>query len=174
MLDAIRKRRFELAFGPHHTLEYRVTTISPLLKLHLPDERVILEDQFLPWVEDAMLVLQLSQLVLRQTCLQAGEWFRAGVPVSSFPLRIPTAHFLQADFVSSLLRLLEQAGLPGNFLDLGVTEATIMADPEATTKTMNSLRPHGVRFTVCGHGDTPLPASSLRTLPVDTLEVVCS
>jgi len=142
--------------------------------MQIPGAEWLAEESCLAWVEDAELVLEISKQTLRSACLQAGDWHRRGVAISSFSVAIPTAHFLQRDFTQTLLALLKEAGIPGSLLELGLTGSTIRANLDATGSVLGALSPSGVRFCVRGSGVASLPAPYLRSLPIQTLEVSCS
>jgi EAL domain-containing protein (putative c-di-GMP-specific phosphodiesterase class I) len=171
---ALRENLFNLRFQRQYTRGGELRGVGVQMQMRIPEAVWLAEENFLPWVEDQQLILKMSKQALRSACLQAGEWHRRGVVVSSFSIAIPTAHFLQKDFVQTLLSLLKEAGIPGSFLELGLTGATIRANFEATGSVLGALSARGVRFYVRGSSVTSLPTSYLRSLPIKTLEVSCS
>jgi EAL domain-containing protein (putative c-di-GMP-specific phosphodiesterase class I) len=141
--------------------------------MQVPGAAWIAAEDFVPWVEDSELILEMSKQALRSICLQARDWFQRDVPIPSFSIAIPTAHLLQNDFLETVLALLEETGIPGSVLELCLTEATIMTNVEATTNVLHALSARGVRFCLCGYGLAGLTTSFLRRLPVQTLQVNC-
>jgi EAL domain-containing protein (putative c-di-GMP-specific phosphodiesterase class I) len=171
---ALREKLFGLSFHPQYARGGALTGVGVRAEMRIPGETWLAAEDFLPWVEDSRLVLKISELTLRSSCLQVGEWHRRGVPLSSFSVPIPTSHFLQRDFTQTLLSLLKEAGIPGSLLELVLTGSTIRANVEATGSVLGALSAKGVRFCVRGSSVAALSASYLRSLPIKALEVSCS
>ncbi len=171
---ALREKLFGLSFQRQYSRSGEFTGVGVLMQMRIPEMAWLAQENFLPWVEDRQLILKMSKQTLRSVCLQAGDWHRRGVAVSSFSVAIPTAHFLQKDFTQALLALLKEARIPGSLLELGLTGSTVRANFEATGSVLGALSARGVRFCVRGSSVASLPASYLRSLPIKTLEVSCS
>jgi EAL domain-containing protein (putative c-di-GMP-specific phosphodiesterase class I) len=171
---ALRNKLLGLSFQPQYTQDDEFTGVCALAQMQIPRAAWLAGEYFLPWVEDSELILQISSQNLRNVCLQAGDWHRRRVPIGSLSVAIPTAHFLQADFLLTVFALLDECGVSGSVFEFCLAESTLMANAEATAVILSALASKGVRFCVCGSGLAPLSISHLRTLPIQTLQVSCS
>jgi EAL domain-containing protein (putative c-di-GMP-specific phosphodiesterase class I) len=171
---AFREKLFGLNFQPQYTRGGALTGVGVLTQMRIPGPAWLKGEEFLPWLEDSQLAVKISRQTLRNSCIQAGDWHRRGVSISSFSVAIPTAHFLQKDFTQTVLHLLRDAGIPGSLLELGLTGSTIRANVDATGSILNELSARGVRFCICGSSIASLPTPYIRSLPIKTLEVSCS
>ncbi len=97
--------------------------------------------------EEAGLVMALGEWVLRGALdvARAQPWLRVAVPVSTLQLR-------HANFVAGTLRALEAAGVAGDRLELEITEAALMAEPELVRGKLTTLRRAGVRVALQDFG----------------------
>lgn len=171
---ALREKLFGLSFQPQYTRGGALTGVGVQARMQIPGAAWLAAENFLPWVEDSQLVLKTSKQTLRSAVLQAGDWHRRGVAISSISVAIPTAHFLQKDFTQTLLFLFKEAGIPGSLLEIGLTGSTIRANVEATGSILDTLSARGVRFCIRGSSIASLRAPYVRSLPIKTLEISCS
>jgi EAL domain-containing protein (putative c-di-GMP-specific phosphodiesterase class I) len=67
--------------------------------------------------------------------------------------------------------VLLETGLPGDALELEITESDAMADPEQTVAALVRLRSCGVRVSIDDFGTGYSSLSHLKRLPIDTLKI---
>ena len=105
--------------------------------------------QIVAIAEEAGLIMALSEWILRAALdyARARPRLRVAVPVSALQLR-------HANFVSGTLRALHAAGTPPDQLELEITEAALMAEPDKVRGKLTTLRAAGVRIALedFGHG----------------------
>jgi EAL domain-containing protein (putative c-di-GMP-specific phosphodiesterase class I)/GGDEF domain-containing protein len=171
--DALRTDRFELDFQPQYRRDGTLIGAGVLIRMHSLEGKRLRGEAFLRRVEDRELAVQMSERVLRQLCYQAGDWLRRGVPIRSLSMGVADSLFLQRDFTKMVAKLLRDAGVPGEVLELELTESTIMTDFETATETMTNLATLGVRFVLCGVSPGPFLSSYLPRLPIGTLQLSC-
>jgi EAL domain-containing protein (putative c-di-GMP-specific phosphodiesterase class I)/GGDEF domain-containing protein len=172
--EALVKDLFELDFQPQYRRDGTLIGAGALIRMQSRDGKRLKGEAFLPRVEEAKLVVQMGERILRQLFLQAGDWLRRDIPIPSLSIAVAAPHFLQNDFSQSVGALLQEAGVPGSLLELELTESTIMTDFEAASRVLTELAALGVRFAVCGVSLGPFLSSSIPRLPIGTLQVSCS
>ncbi len=69
------------------------------------------------------------------------------------------------------MRILEEAELGPEFLELELTESSIMSNPEATIDVLTKLQTKGVAISVDDFGTGFSSLSYLKRLPIDSLKV---
>jgi EAL domain-containing protein (putative c-di-GMP-specific phosphodiesterase class I) len=67
--------------------------------------------------------------------------------------------------------MLEETGLDANYLELEVTEGTIMENAEITIKTLYELKEMGVHLAIDDFGTGYSSLSYLKRFPIDTLKI---
>ena len=63
------------------------------------------------------------------------------------------------------------AGLPAEFLELEITESTLMADPVRATQVLQPLADMGVRLSIDDYGTGYSSLAYLRSLPISELKI---
>jgi len=84
---------------------------------------------------------------------------------------VSALEFARAEFTGNVLRVLDETGLPGDLLDLEVTETTLMRDMDESISKMSLLRSRGIRISIDDFGTGYSSLGYLPRLPVDTLKI---
>ncbi len=150
--------------------KFEVEAVEALLRWQHPQQGLVLPGRFIAVAEQAGLMPQLGDRVLRLAVNQCCAWLDAG-------LRLPVAvnvspiQFTQPRFVQNVLRLLEETGLPPQLLSIEITESMAMQEFEATEERLAVLRAAGVRVAVDDFGIGFSNLSQLSRLSVDELKI---
>ena len=81
------------------------------------------------------------------------------------------ANLLDPELAPTVVRALEDYGLPADWLTVEITESTIMADAEETLRVLGPLKSMGVRISIDDFGTGFSSLSLLKRLPVDELKI---
>ncbi len=134
------------------------------------DGRPVPTAEFLGVAEDSGLITSLGERVLREACRQTAAWRSSGWAIGvsvNFSLRQVTA----ADFASSVLSVLDEAGLPPDALTLEVAERVLMEGAGPMAHELAELRRHGVRLAIDDFGTGYASLVYLRQLAVDIIKI---
>src|SRR6185312_1585234 len=99
-------------------------------------------ERFIPIAEDAALIGELSDQLLRRACTAAGEWPRhvtLSFNISPVQLRDPTLGL-------RVLAILGATGLSPRRLEIEITESALVRDLAAAQEAIGALRDAGVRI----------------------------
>ncbi len=97
---------------------------------------------FIAIAEESGLILPLGEKVLRIACLQAATWpenYRIAVNLSPTQFRHPA-------LVETVMRILHETGLPGDRLELEITEGVLIHETERALATMAALKSNNIRI----------------------------
>ena len=125
-----------------------VVAHEALLRWRHPRRGDIPPDQFVPIIEDAGLIHQIGDWVIREACAEAARWER--------PLRvavnISAAQLTGAGLAKTVLGALAKSRLEPGRLELEVTESVFLGDDAATLASLERLRALGVRLVLDDFG----------------------
>ena len=135
-----------------------------------PDPRAALPDEFLPLVEDAGLMRDLTTAVLEQSLDQvvAGRTPGRLAQRRGQPVRVLAGRRRPAGPGRALLA---ERGLSPRLLELEITEDFLMADRERAREILVELRARGIRVVVDDFGTGYSSLAYLRELPIDELKL---
>ncbi|HWT72168.1 MAG TPA: EAL domain-containing protein, partial [Oxalicibacterium sp.] len=146
--------------------EGRIVGVEALARWESPSLGVIPPSQFIPIAEEAGLIAQLGEWVLREGCREMAAWndIFLAVNVSSIQLR-------NMRFAGKVLRILEEEGFPPDRLELEITETAIIHVDELVTAQLQRLRAAGVRISVDDFGTGYSSLQLLKELKLDKIKI---
>ncbi|MBL8257306.1 MAG: EAL domain-containing protein [Pseudoxanthomonas mexicana] len=115
-------------------------------------DRLMLPGEFLPIAEETNLIVDIDQWAIRAACRQNRIWQQAGLPPIRVSVNIAAANFDTDDLVDTVVEALQDSGLRAEFLELEVTETTLMRDVQRTDRTLRALKALGVRIAIDDFG----------------------
>ncbi|MDP9225353.1 MAG: bifunctional diguanylate cyclase/phosphodiesterase, partial [Actinomycetota bacterium] len=168
-------------FSVHYQSEIDLNThamvgVEALLRWQSPTRGPVPPSRFIPLAEATGLIHPLGEFVLREACQQTAQWRRAGILPERFVTWVNVSGRQLSDGgVSALVQsILEEAGLPANFLGLEVTETAIVAQGVAGDRAsaeLHELHDRGVRIAIDDFGTGFSSIGHLRRFPVDLIKV---
>jgi diguanylate cyclase (GGDEF)-like protein len=126
----------------------RLVGREALLRWSHPLRGPIPPDLFVPIIEDAGLIHQIGDWVIREACAEAMRWpgeLRVAVNISA-------AQLSGAGIAETVLGALASTGLPPARLELEVTESIFIGDDVSTLAALERLRTIGVRLVLDDFG----------------------
>lgn len=166
--DAVSQHHFTLAYQPiRDAASLQVRGFEALLRWNHPVRGQLLPGHFVSMAEANGLILPLGQWALEAACAEAAGWERpVCLSVNFSPLQ-----FRQPDLAEQVARVLERDGLPGERLDIEVTEGLLLGNSGMALRTMQALKEQGVRLTLDDFGTAYASLSTLRRFPFDRIKI---
>ena len=147
--EALNGDGLTLAYQPIiDTASGAVVAREALLRWRHPKRGDIPPDQFIPIIEDAGLIHQIGDWVIREACAEAALWderMRVAVNISA-------AQLTGAGLAKTVLGALAATRLEPSRLELEVTESVFLGDDAATLASLERLRALGVRLVLDDFG----------------------
>jgi diguanylate cyclase (GGDEF)-like protein len=147
-----------------------VTGVEALVRWQHSTRGLLAPDQFLPLVEDAGLMRDLTTAVLEQSLDQVVRWQETGRHLS-VAVNLSASSLVDVDLPARVELLLAERGLSPRVLELEITEDFLMADRERAREILIELRAHGIRVVVDDFGTGYSSLAYLRELPIDELKL---
>ena len=168
---ALTEEQFQLFFQPRIDLpSQKFVAVEALLRWHCPKRGLVLPDEFIPVAEETGLIYRIGEWVLEAACRQAAAWRARGV-TWRISVNLAVKEMLRPDIVDQVRNTLEACNLPGEAIELELTETGAMTDIEFTSRIMVELRELGVKIAIDDFGTGHSSLSYLRHLPVDYLKI---
>ncbi|MGZ4589270.1 MAG: putative bifunctional diguanylate cyclase/phosphodiesterase [Actinomycetes bacterium] len=174
-LEELRTAIFSRSLVVHYqpkvdTRTLQVTGVEALVRWQHPTRGLLLPDAFLPLVEDAGLMRDLTDAVLEQSLDQVRQW-RAEGRALNVAVNLSASSLVDADLPQRVWSALRERGLPSEALELEITEDFLMGDRERARAILGDLRRLGIRVAVDDFGTGYSSLAYLRELPIDELKL---
>ncbi len=165
-------RQFQVAYQPQVDLvTNRISGVEALLRWQHPLHGWIWPTEFIPVAERTGMIIDIGEWVLRESCRQAARWRNDGLPPMTVSVNVSALQFRVGNVPALVARILEETGLPADWLELEITETAIMnsaADPAAA---LVDLHRQGVKLAIDDFGTGYSSLSYLRQIPVDRIKI---
>jgi diguanylate cyclase len=146
-------------------------SVEALIRWHHPTRGSILPGEFIPIAEESGLILEIGDWVIREACRQAREWQRRHMPFLRVAVNVSPLQFCQANFVRKVRAALEEHSLDASYLEIELTEATLMNNAETSVALLEQLSELGVVVAIDDFGTGYSSMSYLQRFPIDKLKI---
>lgn len=168
---AIESRQFVLHYQPKVRLaDSHTVGVEALVRWQHPERGLVQPDDFIPLVEQTVLLRPLTYHVLEQAMQQWHVWARRGLQVE-VAVNLSARSLLDAELPEHVAALLDRWGMPPRLLTLELTESFLMAESARSIGVMAELSNVGVHLSVDDFGTGYSSLSYLKRLPIDEIKV---
>jgi diguanylate cyclase len=169
---AIGNGEFRLHFQARVALDdFRVMGLEALVRWAHPERGMIFPNDFIPMAEEDGLIVPLGHWVIDAACRQLAAWQAAGVPLVPVAINVSPRQLRDEALVGRILAALEKYALPGELLEIEITENCVIDHPEPAMAQLNLLRAQGVRVSMDDYGKGYSNLSLLKSLPIYALKI---
>lgn len=169
---AIMNNEFIAHFQPRvDALTGKTVSAEALIRWNHPEHGLISPGQFIPLAEETGLIISIGKWMKKKVCEQLVAWRNAGFPLIPISVNISSNRFLQEEFAEDIRKLLEQFELEGKWLEIEITENSIMRNEEIVQKTLKDLKEMGVNIFIDDFGTGYSSFNYLKTFEIDGVKI---
>ena len=171
MRQALQHGQFRLHYQPQVDIfSGRVVGVEALIRWTDPTLGEVSPGRFIPVAEENGFIVSIGSWVLREAVAQAARWYGRGADLT-VSVNVSPLQFQQPDFVAGVVSVLAQAGLPGERLELELTESVLIHDAPATLMRLNALAAHGIKLAIDDFGTGYSSLGYLKRFPITRLKI---
>ena len=170
--DAVRKQAFELYYQPKISLrDGTMCGVEALLRWHRPGLASVPPSVFVPILEEMGLISMVGQWVIASVCKQIAYWQRSGLGVSQVAVNVSAQQIAEGDFVQDIQRSLDEHQIEAKWLELELTESSLMFNTPETIASLLALRDIGLKISIDDFGTGYSSLAYLSRFPIDKLKI---
>jgi len=167
MRFGLKEDHFEVYYQPKMNIRTgKLAGMEALVRFITPKKGVISPGVFIPIAEETGQIIEIGEVVLNKACRDVKQWLDAGL----FNARV-AVNFSLPDLTSRIDVILQKNELPSYFLELEITEGTVMDDPQEAIAIMRSLSARGIHLAMDDFGTGYSSLAYLKQFPLNTLKV---
>lgn len=145
-------------------LEALVRWMHPVLGKLAPD-------RFISLAEETGQIESLGEWVLLQACSQAQSWREQGLFSGCMSVNVSGRQLQKGTLPAMVSKVLEQTGFSANYLELELTESSVMDKTEFAIDQLQALKTLGVSLAIDDFGTGYSSLSYLKKLPIHRLKI---
>lgn len=169
---ALEGHELQLYYQPQVAMgDGRIIGAEALLRWNHPVLGMISPAEFIPIAEDSGQIIAIGEWVLRTAVKQMKDWLDSGLPPMVIAVNLSAIQFRQPDLPELVSRILEEAQLVPEYLELELTEAVAMDDPQTAVSIMDNLFARGIRMSIDDFGTGYSSLSYLKRFKVYKLKI---
>ncbi|MBK1690785.1 putative bifunctional diguanylate cyclase/phosphodiesterase [Ectothiorhodospira mobilis] len=172
LAKALSRDQLEIHYQPQICLASgRVRGMEALLRWEHPQEGMLSPPQFIPIAEETGLIEGLGAWVMQRVCRDLQRLEARGLRPEWAAVNLSPRQFRQADLVQTYRDILRRRDIPPQWIELELTESTLMQDVDAAVNSLRQLHHLGFRLAVDDFGTGYSSLSHLKNFPIHTLKV---
>ncbi|MNR88147.1 Cyclic di-GMP phosphodiesterase Gmr [compost metagenome] len=148
-----------------------IVGLEALVRWNHPILGMVQPGSFISLAEETGLIIPIGAWVLQTACRQAKAWQDMGCNDLRIAVNLSARQFTQASLLESIKATLQESGLAAQFLEIELTESSVMADIERNIMTLRDLKSLGVQLSVDDFGTGHSSLAYLKRFPIDTLKI---
>ncbi|MEJ7807057.1 MAG: EAL domain-containing protein [Telluria sp.] len=148
-----------------------IVGVEALVRWRHPERGIISPTEFIPLAEETGLIVPIGEWVLRTACIQARLWQKATQRSLRMAVNLSAKQFKDENLTQIVLSALHDTGLDPRYLELELTEGTLMDDARATMSTLEQLRAIGVYLSIDDFGTGYSSMNYLKRFDVRALKI---
>jgi diguanylate cyclase (GGDEF)-like protein len=169
---ALARNELQVHYQPQVAMQDgRIIGAEALLRWYHPDFGTVSPAEFIPIAEDNGQIIPIGEWVLRTAVRQMKAWMESGLPPMVIAVNLSAVQFHQSGLTELVTRILDEEGLPHEQLELELTEAVAMKNPQAAIAVMDDLFAQGVRMSIDDFGTGYSSLSYLKRFKVYKLKI---
>lgn len=169
--NALLKNEFILAYQPQYKIEEKkLIAVEALIRWNHPKKGLLLPCHFVPFAETVGLIIPIGEWVLRAACKQLKAWHDAGYPKIRVAVNMTSLQLRQYNIVNRIQAILNESGLEGKYLELELTENSIINNPYII-ESISALKKLGVFISLDDFGSGYSTINHLKNLSLDRLKI---
>lgn len=149
----------------------KIVSAEALVRWDRPEHGLISPGLFIPIAEETGLIIAIGKWMKKRVCEQLVAWRNAGLPLIPISVNISSKRFLQQGFAEEISGLLKRYELEGKWLEIEITENSIMLNEETVQKTLLDLKEMGVKIYIDDFGTGYSSFNYLKLFKIDGVKI---
>ncbi len=170
--NALARQEFVLHYQPVVDIgSGRLVGAEALIRWQSAEGGLVAPGLFIPAAEKSGLIVEIGEWVLQEACRQSVAWQAAGYAPFVMAVNLSPVQFRRGTMEAVISGALADSGLAPQWLELEVTESTLIQDSERFIVSLQKLKGLGIRIAIDDFGTGYSNLSYLQRFSIDKLKI---
>jgi diguanylate cyclase (GGDEF)-like protein/PAS domain S-box-containing protein len=170
--SGLERSEFVVQYQPQVDIHsFQLVGMEALVRWQHPHFGVLYPGEFISLAEESGLIIALGDFVMRTSCAQNKTWQDRGLMSMRVSVNFSARQFQQPTFIADVSHILKETNLDPRWLELELTESSIMKDPEEAIEKLHELKLMGISVAIDDFGTGYSSLNYLKRFPIDTLKI---
>lgn len=172
MHHVLLNEEFELYFQPLvEPQKGNIYGAEALIRWHHNEWGVVSPGEFIPLAEENHMIHTIADWVIRKACASLKEWRERGHVLRTIVINISPVRFMKKGFVELIKEQLALNDISAGYLELEITEGTLLKNSTSVLTTLLELQKLGVKIAIDDFGTGYSSLDSLRTFKPTSIKI---
>lgn len=168
----LERSEFFVQYQPQVAVkDFYLVGMEALVRWQHPSLGLLYPGEFINLAEESGMIIALGDWVMRTACAQSKAWQDAGLTPLRLSVNFSARQFQQPTFIADVTHILKETNLDPRWLELELTESSIMKDPEQAIEKLHELKLMGIKVSIDDFGTGYSSLNYLKRFPIDTLKI---
>ena len=169
---ALENKEFVVFYQPKFDLaNKRFISSEALIRWNSKKYGLLAPTKFLNKAESIGLIHDIDVYVLRQVCEDLSDLIRRGRRALPVSVNFSLFEFYSANFLDSIMGILDEFHVPPHLIEIEITEATSQANQFLSISIIKKLKERGIRVLMDDFGIGFSNVGNLRKIPFDVVKI---
>ncbi len=170
--ETIAEGSFVLHYQPQVRLaDGALAGLEALVRWQHPERGLVGPAEFIGMAESRGLITPIGRWVLQEVCRQLKSWQDEGLALVPVAVNLSALEFRQRDVVAEIASVLQRTGLAPQWLEIELTESTLMHPSSRAHETLEALKLLGVGLAIDDFGTGYSSLAYLKIYPIDKVKI---
>lgn len=172
LYEAIKDNQLELYYQPQiHVKTGAILGMEALIRWYHPILGEVSPTKFIPIAEQTGLIKSIGEWVLFTACKQTKQWQNLGFPPFKIAVNLSPRQFQQKNLVNRFSEILKETELEPKYLELEITESSIIEHPDLTQHILGQLTDLGISISMDDFGSGYSSLGYLKKFPFKKIKI---
>jgi len=170
--DALDNQQFELYYQPQVDITTnRIVGFEALVRWNHEQKGIIPPDHFIPLAEETGLIIPLGKQIIDMASQTISEWHQANLTRARMAINVSAKQLRDNRFFHNLNTTLSKNNCQSNWVEIEITESSVMQDPELAIQLLSKLRRKGITISIDDFGTGYSSLAYLKKLPITKVKI---
>lgn len=172
MQSALDSGEFEAYLQPQYSVKTeKIVSAEALVRWNDPIKKVIPPGEYIDLFERNNFIVKLDLYMWRQVFKIISQWIESGKKPYPVSINVSAVHFKNCSIVNEITEVVNEYNIPLEYIELEITESTLLDDLDYAIETIDELHNIGFRIAMDDFGSGYSSLNVLNKLSIDVLKL---